>query len=134
VTDDERRELAQQFIDLPRLYLSSDADPITDRGDSHRICAHARLQLVNPGNRPTSHQLVVAIDPEETGVETATLTIAGHETQISGGDETVIPLTLYPGTTEGELALYTPDVTCGSTIDSQLPSVSAELRVTPPSP
>src|SRR6185503_19464692 len=43
-----RRALAQEMLDAPRLYLSSDADPLTSRGERHDICAHGSLTLVNP--------------------------------------------------------------------------------------
>jgi hypothetical protein len=133
MTDDARRTLAQQFLDLPRLYLSSDADPIADRGGSHNVCARARLQLVNPGTRATSQRLLVEVDPQETGVDSGTLTIGGHTVPVSDRGR-AIAVTLPPGTTEGEIRVYTPDVICGRTPDDRLPSVSAELQVTPPAP
>jgi hypothetical protein len=133
LTRHERHTLAQEYLDLPRLYLSSDADPITDRGGKHNICAKARLQLVNPGGRPTSQHLQVVLDPERADVESATLTIAGRTVRVSDDpDGTRVPVTLEPGTTAGEITVQTPGVTCGETFDGELPAVEASLEVTAP--
>jgi hypothetical protein len=129
-----RHALAQQYLDLPRLYLSSDADPITDRGNRHRVCARARVRLLNPSSRSTSQHLRVKLDPEQTEVDAATLTIGGDTVRISADDEhgRVVPVDLPPGTTEGEITVETPDVTCGQASDAELPAVSADLELTPP--
>jgi hypothetical protein len=134
MSSDAQRALARQYLDLPRLYLSSDADPLTDRGDRHRVCARALLRLVNPAAHATSQHLRVKLDPEDTDVDAATLRIGGHTVRISADDEhgRVVAVDQPPGTTEGEIAVATPDVTCGRVSDAELPSVSAELELTPP--
>ena len=33
-----RHVLAQQMLDAPLLYLSSDAEPMVDRGNRHDVC------------------------------------------------------------------------------------------------
>ena len=44
-----RRSLAEEMLDAPLLYLSTDVDSITSRGDIHAVCAEGAFTLVNPG-------------------------------------------------------------------------------------
>ncbi len=127
------RALARQYLDLPRLYLSSDAAPLTDRGDSHAVCAEARLQMVNPGTRTVAAHLLVTLDPEQTTVESAQVTVNGRTLRIADShDGTLIPIDVPVGISDGRVTLHTPGVRCNATTPNALPSVAASLQLAAP--
>jgi hypothetical protein len=124
-----RRALAQQMLDAPQLYLSSDADPTTDRGSPHDICATGTLTLVNPESHTVRRNLKVTLRQRESAARHGHLTINTRVVPIkSGWNGNLISVDLAPGTTSILLAVQTPGVRCRSTPTATLPSVSATLR------
>jgi hypothetical protein len=127
----DQRVLARQLLDAPRLYLSTDAEPIVDRGDRHAICASGSLSLENPAKTRRRRELVVDFDPQSSAARRGYVTIHGHRTPISA-DRRVnhISVELRPGTTKVEIAVSTPGLRCASAPVDALPTVSA--RIQPP--
>ena len=123
-----RHALVQQMLDAPRLYLASDADPLTDRGDPHEICARGQLTIVNPGRhtvrqmlRITMHQRISAA--QQGRVQTGTRSVTFR----AGRHGRVITVDARPGDTHLEISVDTPGVRCRSVPPALLPTVSAEL-------
>jgi phosphoglycerol transferase len=128
-----RRELVQQLLDAPRLYLSSDADPIVSRGDRHDICADGTLTLVNPGTRAVRQQLEITLTQRRSAARRGHVTINARTVPISSGRRgNVIPVDLPPGTTTIKISVNTRGVRCQSVPVVSLPSVSAVLGPVPP--
>lgn len=127
----DQRALAQRLIDAPRLYLSTDVQPIVDRGGRHAICASGSLSLENPARTRRRRELVIEFTPRSSAARRGYLTIHGHRTPIST-DRRVnhISVELRPGTTTVEIAVSTPGLRCASAPEDALPSVSA--RILPP--
>ncbi|HEY3671311.1 MAG TPA: hypothetical protein VGN51_10285 [Acidimicrobiia bacterium] len=124
-----QRALARQLLDAPRLYLSSDVEPIVDRGDRHAICASGSLSLVNPAKTRRRRELVIDFDPRSSAARRGYLTIHGHRTPISA-DRRVnhVSVQLRPGTTTVEIAVSTPGLRCAFAPLDALPSVSARIQ------
>ncbi len=49
LSSEQVHALAQQMLDAPQLYMSTDVDPLTNRGDKSEICGSGSITLVNPG-------------------------------------------------------------------------------------
>jgi hypothetical protein len=128
-----RRALVQQLLDAPRLYLSTDTDPIADRGDRHTICATGSLSLVNPGHRSTRRKLEITYTQQQSGARVGSVTIRSRRVPISTHNHhNFIHVVLPPGTTKAEIAVVTPDVRCASATVDSLPSISAQLVAVAP--
>jgi hypothetical protein len=124
-----RRALAQQMLDAPRLYLSSDADPLTSRGERHDICADGALTFVNPGTRVVRQQLEITLLQRRSAARRGHVTINARTVPISAGRRgNAIPVELPPGRSTIEISVDTPGVRCQSVPVVSLPSVSASLR------
>jgi hypothetical protein len=124
--------LAQKMLDAPRLYLSADADPLTDRGDPRNICVGGSLWLVNPGSQPVRARLAITLNQRLSGARDGYLTINSRDVPISASSHAnTIPIEIPAGTTHIKISVNTPGVRCGSAPSSQLPSVSASLAPLP---
>jgi phosphoglycerol transferase len=124
--------LAQQMLDAPRIYLSSDADPSTGRGDERDICGGGSLWFVNPASHPVHDGLELVLHQRASGAHHGYVTISGRRIRFkSGWRGNLIPVTLAPGTTKVHISVDTPGVRCGSTPDNELPSVNASYREIP---
>jgi hypothetical protein len=124
-----RRALAQQLLDAPRLYLSTDADPIATRGERHAVCANGSLSLVNPGSRPARRELVIIYTQRRSEAVAGSVTIGSRQVPIETDRRVnIIPVLLPPGTTKAAISVETPGVRCKSVLVDSLPSVSATLR------
>ena len=131
MTRAEKHALAQQLLDAPRLYLSTDTDPITSRGDRHTICASGSLSLVNPGSHSVRERLEVVYAQRRSGARVGHVTIRSRKVPITThAGRNVIRVTLPPGTTRAEIAVVTPGVRCASASVDSLPTVSAGLEPT----
>jgi hypothetical protein len=129
---DDRRLLARNMLDAPRIYLSADADPLTARGSEKDVCASASLTLVNPGALTVRDRLEITLHPRLSGVQTGYLSINGRRLAISATvPANTVSVVLPPGTTRGHLSITTAGVRCGSALTSQLASVSAHLDPLP---
>ncbi len=124
-----RRALARQMLDAPQLYVSSDADPLTDRGGEHDVCADATIQIVNPGDQAVREHLEIKFDQQESAAREGRVLIEGRTVPITaGGRPNVIGLDVQPGVTTIKVTVDTPRVRCRSVPDLALPSISVELR------
>jgi phosphoglycerol transferase len=125
----DQRALSRRLLDAPRLYLSTDVEPIVDRGGRHAICASGSLSLENPTRTRRRRELVIKFDAQSSAARRGYLTIHGHRTPISA-DRRVnhISVALRPGTTRVGIAVSTPGLRCASAPLDALPSVSARVR------
>ena len=128
VSTHDQHALAQQLLDAPRLYLSTDAEPIVNRGGHHAICASGSLSLENPARTRRHRELAIEFNPRSSATRRGYLTVHGHRTPIST-DRRVhhISIELRPGTTTVEIAVSTPGLRCASAPEDALPSVSARI-------
>ena len=128
VNTHDQHALAQQLLDAPRLYLSTDAEPIVNRGGHHAICASGSLSLENPAKTRRHRELAIEFDPRSSATRRGYLTIHGHRTPISTDRRLHhISIELRPGTTTVEIAVSTPGLRCASAPEDALPSVSARI-------
>jgi phosphoglycerol transferase len=126
---DARRALAQKMLDAPQLYVSSDADPLTDRGGKHDICADGTITLVNPGDHAVREHLEITFRQRESAARDGRVEIEGRTVPIAvGSDANIIGLRVRPGTTTIKVSVETPAVRCKSVPDDALPSISVKLR------
>jgi hypothetical protein len=124
-----RRKLAQQMLDAPRLYFSSDADPLTGRGDEQDICGRGSLSLVNPGPGLVGRRLFIRLHQRESGARHGHVTVGGRTVPIKAGWRgKLISVKLPPGTTTIKVAVDTPGVRCRSVPLNELPALSASFR------
>lgn len=129
----DRRALARQMLESPRLYLSSDADPLTNRGERRVICADGSLTLVNPGARIVRQQLEITLIQRRSAARRGHVTINTRTVPISAGRRgNVMPVDLPPGTTKIKISVDTPGVRCQSVPVVALPAVAASLRPVAP--
>lgn len=126
------RAIARRVLDAPRLYLSTDADPIVDRGSRHAICASGSLSLANPADARVHRELVLEFDPKGSAARRGHLTIHDRRVPISADRlRQVIPVELRPGTTKVEIAVSTPGLRCPTAPITALPTVSARIKHAP---
>ncbi|MGZ8735409.1 MAG: hypothetical protein ACXW1M_09505, partial [Acidimicrobiia bacterium] len=127
-----RRRLAQRLLDAPRVYLSSDADPIVGRGEPRGICAHGFISLANPGRRRIESQLEITFDPRNSTARHGYMLINGVRRPISTDPRVNrIPVHLAPGTNKATITVRTPGLRCASAPVDALPAVSMRLRPIP---
>jgi phosphoglycerol transferase len=124
-----RRALARAMLDAPQLYVSSDADPLTDRGGKRDVCADATIEIVNPGDHAVRERLEITFDQQESMAREGRVTIEGRMVPIViGGRANIIRVNVQPGVTTIKVSVDTPRVRCRSVPDLALPSISVELR------
>jgi len=123
-----RHALAQQMLDAPRVYLSSDANPVTGRGEAQVICGHGSLSLVNPATRRVRIQLELTLHQRQSTARHGHIVINTRTVPIKAGWRgNVVSVELPTGTTTIKVSVDTPGVRCPSTPVGQLPSISATL-------
>ena len=126
---DARSALAQKMLDAPQLYVSSDADPLTDRGGKYDVCARATITIVNPGAHRARVDLDVVFQQRESSAGDARIAIGSRIVPISAGKRAHgIRLHVRPGVTTIKFSVYTPGVRCRSVPDKSLPSISVKLH------
>ena len=127
-----RRELAQQMLDAPRLYMATDADPLADRGNKHDICAKGSITLVNPGARRARSELDITFRQRESAASRGYVEIGARSVPITAYTHVnVIPVDVAPGVTDVKVSVTTPGVRCRSVPDSSLPQISVKLLPEP---
>jgi phosphoglycerol transferase len=123
-----RHALVQQMLDAPRLYLATDADPLTNRGDPHEICASGQLTIVNPGRHVVRRILRITMHQRLSAAQHGRVAIDARSVAFTAGSRgRAIPVEVRPGNTHFEIAVDTPGVRCRSVPPALLPTVSAEL-------
>ena len=133
-----RRAIARHMLDAPRVYLSTDVDPIRNRGAAQPLCDSATLLLVNPGPTPRRTTLTLAVTPKGSVDRSGRLIVGRHRTPITVGHrgsaginrptKQDVPIVLPPGTTKAELRIHTHDVRCESVQFDRLTTISVSLR------
>jgi hypothetical protein len=128
MTAGAKRALARQMLDAPRLYMSTDVDPLTNRGETHEICASASITLVNPGRHHVRSVLDLKFRQRESAASRGSVEIGGRSVPITAYTHmNVIPVDVAPGVTNIEVSVVTPGVRCRSVPDSSLPQISVQL-------
>ena len=126
---DARRALARQMLDAPQLYVSTDADPLTDRGGKHDLCASATITIVNPGPHTVRQDLDIVFRQRESAAKDARLEIGDRIVKITTAEHAHgIRLHVRPGVTTIKMSVDTPGVRCRSVPDAALPSISVTLH------
>jgi hypothetical protein len=124
-----QRALAQQLFDAPQLYMSSDADPLTNRGEKLDICAAGSISIVNPGAHGVREHLEITFKRLDSSAHDGQLVIRGRPVPISfRRHPNVIPIDVPAGVTTIKISVVTPGVRCKSVPDTSLPSIAAVLR------
>jgi phosphoglycerol transferase len=124
-----RRALAQQMLDAPQLYMSTDVDPLENRGDRTEICSDATITIVNPGDRTVGEDLELSFKQRDSAAKDGQVTINSRTVPITAYKHVnIIPLQVAPGTTTIKISVDTPGVRCRSVPDASLPSMAAVLR------
>jgi hypothetical protein len=119
------------MLDAPRTYLSTDADPLVDRGGRHAICREASVSIVNPGRERVRGHLSVRLHQRISNVRFGHVTIDGHTSRVAAdGQPRVFALDVAPGTTTVPITVDSPGVRCASTPTELMPSMSATLHAT----
>jgi phosphoglycerol transferase len=129
---DERRALAQRMLDAPQLYMATDVDPLTNRGDRQEICAAATITIVNPGADTVREELELSFKQRRSDARDGQVTINSGVVPITAFKHVnIIPLQVEPGTTTIRITVDTPGVRCRSVPTASLPSMAAALRPVP---
>jgi hypothetical protein len=126
-----RHALVQQLLDAPRLYLTTDATPVRDRGDRHAICSTGTLTLVNPGRERVRRVIDLVYAHRGSRAHSGHVTVAGRAVPFTNHNPNRIAVTLTPGQTDFVISLDHFRDRCGATPDSALPTVSAQLEPVP---
>jgi hypothetical protein len=128
MTADERDALVRKMLDAPRLYMSTDVDPLTNRGEKDDICGTGSLTLVNPGSHHVQSELHISFRQRESATTRGHVTVGPRTTEISvNKGVNVIPVDIAPGDTDIRIAVGTPDVRCKSVPGAALPSIAVKL-------
>jgi hypothetical protein len=128
MSTDQRDALVHEMLDAPRLYMSTDVDPLTNRGEKDDICGRGSLTLVNPGSHRARSELQVRFRQRESATAHGHVTIGAHTTLISvNRGVNVIPIDVRPGVTDIRISVGTPDVRCKSVPGAALPSIEVKL-------
>jgi hypothetical protein len=124
----ERRRLSRTLLDAPRVYMSSDAAPVVDRGGLHATCAHASVELVNPGAHTVTRDLELTYDQGVSDATRGTARANGRRIPLTAERVNVVRVRLRPGTTTVSVRVDTPHVRCDTVDTEALPRLSATLR------
>jgi hypothetical protein len=128
-TAHERRALAHQMLAAPQIYMVTDPDHITTRGDIQKVCRGGTITLVNPGAR-ARRLLILRLDARASSARHGTVTIAGRTTPIpADGRSQLFHVDVAHGTTTIPVTVDTPGVRCAGAAADTLPTVSARLRM-----
>jgi hypothetical protein len=128
LSDEQVHALARQMLDAPQLYMSTDVDPLTDRGDKSEICGSGSITLVNPGAHHVRSELQITFRERESAATEGHVDIDGRRIPISADRHVnTIPVDIAPGATDIKVVVETPYVRCKSVPDASLPSIEALL-------
>jgi len=126
--DQQRHRVALHMLDAPRIYLSTDVDPIRNRGKSQPICATGTALIVNPSHHRTDVRLRVTLTPKGVVKPVAHVTLQGRTfaTPVAPPPRE-FHVSVAPGTTSVGIRIETPEVRCGSVQLDELTTVSVSL-------
>ena len=131
------RDIARRLLHAPRIYLSTDVDPIRNRGATQPVCRSADVVFVNPSRHPRSATLHLDLSPLGAIDSHGRLRFHGRSIPIVVGRRVVagprrpskqsVRLVLPPGETHADLQLTPHGVRCASVQFDQLTTVSVSL-------
>jgi hypothetical protein len=131
------RGIARRLLHAPRIYLSTDVDPIRNRGATQPVCRRADLVFVNPSRDPRPATLDLNLTPRGAIDAHGQLRFRGRSIPIGVGDRVsgdprrplhhFVGLVLPPGETHANLQLNPRGVRCESVQFDQLTTVSVSL-------
>ena len=131
------RGIARRLLHAPRLYLSTDVDPIRNRGATQSVCRSADLVFVNPSRHSRPATLRLDLTPSGAIESHGRLRFHGRSIPIVVGGRVAavtrrpskqsVRLVLPPGETHAELQLKPHGVRCASVQFDQLTTVSVSL-------
>lgn len=132
-----RRATARRLLHAPLLYLSTDVDPIRNRGSDQPVCGSGTIVAVNPAHHETHTTLRLHFTPKEPVDPVGRLKIGTRRVRIVIGHERSsgfrarstqdVGLELAPGQTRIDLAVHAPHTRCASVQLNSLTTVSASL-------
>ena len=131
------RDIARRLLHAPRIYLSTDADPIRNRGATQPVCRSADLVFVNPSSHPRSATLHLDLTPLGAIDRHGRLRFRGRSIPIVVGrsvaagprrpSKQAIRLVLPPGESHADLQVTPHGVRCASVQFDRLTTVSVSL-------
>ncbi len=134
----DRRAIVRRLLHAPRVYLSTDVDPIRNRGATQPVCRTAQLIFVNPGRTKRRVTLQLNVTPNGDIDPRGRLRFRGESIPIAVGQRAAtgarnpskpkIELVLPAGETRAEVKFRPHDVRCASAQFDQLTTVSVSLR------
>ena len=127
----DRHAIARRMLDAPRAYLSTDVDPIRNRGEPQPICATATALIVNPAHRRVHADVRVGFTPRGEVVPIGRVVIHGRSFSIPMTEPRILRVVLAPGVTRVEVRIETPHTRCASAQPQQLTTVSLTLPARP---
>ncbi len=132
------RDIARRLLHAPRIYLSTDVDPIRNRGAAQAVCRTADLVFVNPSRHARSATLQLDLTPLGAIDSHGRLRFHGRSIPIVVGERAStgprrpskqsVRLVLPPGETHADLQLTPHGVRCASVQFDRLTRVSVSLR------
>ena len=124
----QRHRVALRMLNAPRIYLSTDVDPIRNRGTNQPICATGTALIVNPSHHQVDVRLGVTLTPKGEVNPVGHVTVQGRSVATPvAPPPREFHLVLAAGTTPVAITIETPDVRCASTQLDQLTTVSVSL-------
>ena len=130
--------IARRLLHAPRLYLSTDVDPIRNRGATQPVCRAADFVFVNPSRTARLVTLELRLNPLGEINAAGRLLVGRRSIRVPVGrragsgprhpSKQSVRLTLPPGETHAQLRLTPRGVRCGSVQFDQLTTVSVSLR------
>ena len=126
--DQQRHRVALHMRDAPRIYLSTDVDPIRNRGKPQPICATGTALIANPSQHRVDVRLRVRFTPKGVVKPVGHVTAQGRSFAMHvAPPPREFHLSVAPGITSVGLRIETPEVRCGSVQLDQLTMVSVSL-------
>jgi hypothetical protein len=122
-----RSAIARRMLEAPLVYLSTDVDPIRDRGSAKSICRTGELVLVNPSHHHVTRELSLNFAPRGLVDRRGYLTLGHRRIPIVADGPQHVRLVLAPGRTNVGIRVRTHDVRCESVLLDMLSTVSASL-------
>lgn len=136
-TSAERQAIARQLLQAPRLYTTTDVDPIRNRGTGQPVCREASFVFVNPSRRTQAVTLDLTFRPYGGVDDLGSFSFRHHSTPVHVGRRTGPELTIFskptlqlrlpPGQSTAALHLHPHGIRCASAQLDRLTTVRAAI-------
>jgi hypothetical protein len=117
------------MLHAPRVYLSSDVDPIRNRGESQPICATATALVVNPAHHRVHANVRFEFKQHGSIVPVGHVVVNHRRFSVPTTEPRTVRLALGPGITPVHLRVDTPHTRCASAQTQELATVSVQIPV-----